>query len=348
MATTSLSVSDELLSTTAFARLKEMRSMNDRPAPFVDDLLKLGTREESGGERIIIPWKTNRHSKTTQLSTGYEPVNLHAEPLGTPGHDSWAYCIRPVLISSKDEILNRDSHKVISIMESRLKDVEDGMRLEFQDQILRGGEANMSDFNTLNGTTGATTANTGILEIEDVGNQNNTVHNVSKNTHSSLPGFQNQVYDADNDFSTNGLTGLYDLTTRIRELAGDAVNLRGYLSIAGANNLKTQLQSQEQYLVRGDNQLDGGRAVMSYNGIPLTVTSRMPDTTVNGGDNEWTCLFLDWNAIKFVGQRGYVFKLDEFKSVSGHSVRCAFMHLFGQLTCEYWGSNGLLYDADTI
>ena len=58
-------------------------------------------------------------------------------------------CIRPVVISGHEERLNRGEAEIVSILESRLQDTEQGFRAEFEEQLLFGNVPSMSDSVTL-------------------------------------------------------------------------------------------------------------------------------------------------------------------------------------------------------
>lgn len=334
-----LTYSDEELSTTAAAYLKNERAMQDINHPFLDDMIAAKKTVE-GGERLIIPWDVQRHSQTTQLSTGYEPVSLVANPVSTPGNQGWFYAIRPIIISNRDTIINRGASKQMDLLQSRVQDTERGLRAEWEDASLRGGVPTFSDHQTLNGFDDQT----GFLEESAVGAQNNTVHAVSKATFATLPGFQNQNFDFAGAFGANGLTGLSDMIARIKDVTTERTQLRGYASIQGELNLKRVVQTQERYTT----ELDAGKQVLVYDGIPIKVTSRLPNSGTVTTADPWTFLFVDWSAVRFIGQTGWVMNMDQFREISGHVTRAAFMHLFGQFTVEHFGSHAVGFDGEVF
>lgn len=332
---TTLTVSDQLLSTTLFSHMKTMKSQINKPVPFLEDLEKLGMEEEEGGERMIIPMAFNRHSRTTQLSTGYEPINLTVKPIGNPGYDGWCDVIRPIVIAGKDNRVNRGKAKIISIMETRSQDAYDGLRMEMQQQLIQGGQAGWSDCNNLNGTDNTT----GFLESAAYGSQTNVVHNLSKATYNFSVGWQNQWTDLANSFSTNGLQGMYDMMTRVFALSKGA-KLRWYASIKATNNLKRALNSNERYL--SESELDGGKRVMTFGGAPVsTLFSDMPNAGTNTTATPWSFMLVDFDELKFVKQKGFYFEAGEFETQSGYDVQASFIHTMGQLRVTYLANFGL-------
>ncbi|MCP4307313.1 MAG: hypothetical protein GY788_21075 [bacterium] len=341
MATT-IAFGSEELSTTGLAYLESRRSMRFRPERMLQCLLDERENEE-GGERVIIPWSDiNEHSTTTQLTTGYEPVNLTGVPIHEAGNDKWAYVVRPVMISTRDDITNRGSRKIIDRLKSRIDNVHGGLMQQVNTHLCAGDQTAVNDFNHLNGFDDTA----GFIEENAVASQTNTVHGVAKSAYATLRGFQNQVFDLDTSFSSNGLRGLYNTTTKLMDQVPDAVSkIKLFASEAGQNNLKRALNSNERYL--SEKELDGGRRVLVYNGIPIISEPRLPNAgSVTTGD-PWTFFMMDADAVKFVGQTGWVMEMDEFRPVSGHVARVAFLHLFGQLTIRDWGTSAILWDGET-
>ena len=350
MPTTSLTFDNQLLTTTLYAIIDEMKSQIDRPVLFVDNIEK-NMETEDGGERLIIPLNFDRHSTTTQLSTGYEPINMTVQPLGTPGFATWGDWIRPVVISGHEERINRGKYKVLDILEERAKDTYNGMRLDFQRQLVTGDVTTLSDCNTINGSGTATSAadTTGFLETLAVGAQTNTVVNVDKTAHQTSLGWQNQSLDLNGPPVSTGTTlidGLYDQCVRIRELAAEnASKLCIYGSLEMGIALKEQIQTFERYV--DSKELDAGRTVMMFNGIPIEL---IRDVGNNGNpaaltETDWGFTIIDHASIKWVSQSGYHFKTGEFVTQSGYDVRASFLHLMGQLKTNYLGSSSVLYDV---
>jgi len=338
MPTTSLTFDNQLLTTTLYAIIDEMKSQIDRPVLFVDNIEK-NMETEDGGERLIIPLNFDRHSTTTQLSTGYEPINMTVQPLGTPGFTVWGDWIRPVVISGHEERINRGKYKVLDILEERAKDTYNGMRLDFQRQLVTGDVATLSDCNTINGTSDTT----GFLEPVAPPGQTNTVVNVSKSAHSTSLGWQNQALDHGGAPATTSLIdALYDQCVRIRELAAEnAAKLCIYGSLDMGIALKEQIQEFERYV--DSKELDAGRMVMMFNGLPIEL---IRDVGNNGtGATGWGFTIIDHASIKWVSQSGYHFKTGEFVTQSGYDVRASFLHLMGQLKTNYLGSSSVIFNV---
>lgn len=348
--TTALTVANEHLSTVAHVYLKkEMRSIIDRKRPIVEHALKEGLVKQTGGERVIIPWGTNRSTVTTRVVSGYEMADDTVLPIGTPGHDAWAFVMRPVMISRRDRLINRGPAKQIDIMKTRLKSAEEGMKQEFENVLLRGaaasgswaGEAAWVDWNTLNGTDDATGF------IEEVDPSTNTLHNVAKTSftgRADFPGFHNPIGDAAGAFGTNGLPETDGLLLQIRELNGGlGSKLKGYCRTAFAENLKRATRSREIYTSADP---DPGRPVLRYGGVELFLTDRLPTDGANTATDPWSCVFIDWEDINVVGQTDAIFNLTPFETIPGSGVQIALHDFMGQNVACYLGTSGLLFDGN--
>lgn len=352
MGTTTVVVEDELLTTTAFSYLKELRSMKDRPYPAVDDLLKKGMQTQEGGERVIIPWEVDDHSEATQISTGYEGLVNTARPTMRSGHEDWAYIAQPVFLSRRDQLITRGKHAMIDRWKTRVKNVERHIHRILEQVMFRtaaasgsyAGHAAFSDFLSLNGAD----QSTGFIEAAASGT--NTLHNVGKATYpaSSHPQFHNLWYDGAGSFSANGLIGLYRMIVDSIDNNGDInpSDYQGYISKEAAGHLKRALRSAERYVDAKDMD-DGARMSMMYHGIPLTITGRLPNSGSATTADPWSVLFVNWKeGVRFIGQSGAVMSLDPVERIPGTLVQVAVFHLMGQLVCPKPGLNALLSDAD--
>ena len=347
---TTITVSDEHLSTVAFNYMPEMRSVIDRERPIVEDAMTKGLEKQEGGERVIIPFQTNRSTVTKRVVTGYELADDTVNPIGTPGHDSWAFVMRPVMISRRDRLINRGKAKQVDLMKTRLMSAEKGMKAEFESVLLRGaaasntwvGEPAWADWNTLNGTDDATGF------IEEVDPSTNTLHNISKAAYSGsadFPGFHNPTAGASAAFSTGGLTAIDTVLYEIMERSGSIPpGLVGYIRTECARHLKRSYRAQEFYT---KNDRDPGRPILVYNNVEHKLCNRLP---IDGQETQtypWSIVYVNWGEdIKVVGQTGAIFQLSPFATIPGSGVQIALQDFMGQNIACYLGRSGLVFDAN--
>ena len=206
-----MAISNEILSSTL--RVLAEREVDNlyKNVPFLNEVRNSGGVEViDGGSKIDRALILAEHSSITQLSSGYEAVNLAvADALKNA---SYEFCdfVAPVVITKKEELSNRGERAIISIVEARMKSVMGMLQREFETQIVANGSTVLTELNTLFGTADASASNTGFLEALAYGSQANTVGGLDKGTYTT---FNNQVSAAGGTFATTGpvsvMTDLY-------------------------------------------------------------------------------------------------------------------------------------------
>jgi hypothetical protein len=346
MATSTLTIGNELLSTTMHILMKDWRDNVHESVAFLDAQERVhgaGKPVQSGGSRIVVPLGFGEHSSTTRMQTGFERIDLSVEDVFQPAQYDWGHVVRPVAISSEEEMVNQGDSAVLSILESRVQMTANALKREYVKQIVKGGQTGWEDWNTLNGVDVAT----GFLEENAVGAQGNTVGSVSKSTFSGKTGWQNQMFDGSGSFNANGLAGLYDLKVEINAVSPSGPPNVILASRAGFKNLKRALQAHERYV--DQSKIDGGRMVEMFDGVPINVEFNMPnDGTTTTGD-PISFYFLNMNDIYTLWDPQGYFDLSDFETVSGeYDVRAAKLRCRGQLIAKHLGSSGLAFDLETF
>ena len=177
MATTSLTIGNELLSTTMHILMKDFRDNVYESVAFLDAQERIhgsGKPVQSGGSRIVVPLGFGEHSSTTRLQTGFERIDLSVEDVFQPAQYDFGHVVRPVAISSEEEMVNQGDAAILSILESRVMMTANALKREYVKQIVKGGQTGWDDWNTLNGFDVTTGDHQGFLEPEAVGSQGNT------------------------------------------------------------------------------------------------------------------------------------------------------------------------------
>ena len=352
MATTDLTIGNELLSTTMHILMKDFRDNVHESVAFLDAQERVhgaGKPVQAGGSRIVVPLGFGEHSSTTRMQTGFERIDLSVEDVFQPAQYDFGHVVRPVAISSEEEMVNSGDAAILSILESRVLMTANALKREYVKQIVKGSQTGWEDWNTLNGFDVTSGDHQGFLEPEAVGSQGNTVGNVSKSTYSGKTGWQNQRFDGAGSFNANGLAGLYDLLVEI-----DAVSPSGKPNVilasrAGFKNLKRALQAHERYVDQA--QIDGGRMVETFQGIPINVEYNMPNAGGTPGSTADPISFylLNMNDIYTLWDPQGYFDLSDFETVSGeYDVRAAKLRCRGQLIAKHLGSSGVAFDLDTF
>ena len=115
-------------------------------------------------------------------------------------------------------------------------------------------------------------------------------------------------------------------------------------SEASERNLKTKLQPQEFYV----KEIDAGRQVGTYQGIPIEVDDFMPATGANTATNKWGFLLLDWEDIRLVAFKGNCLDWTPWADVDGTAgVQASLCSIHGQLIVDLMASHILIVNSDT-
>ena len=349
MAAKTLTIGNELLSTTMHIVMKEWRDNIYTSTAFLEAQTRVhgeGQPTKSGGTRIVQPLGFGEHSKTTRLSTGYERIDLSVGDVFQPAVYDMAHVIRPIAISSEEEMTNSGDSAILSILENRVTSVANAMKRDYVKQMVQGGVAEWDDWSTLNGID----RDSGFLEpaTPGSGSQDNSVGGVSKSTFSSKTGWNNQFFDGADSFNSNGLAGLYDLLVEINAVSAQGAPNVILASRAGFKNLKRSLQASERYM--DEKSLDGGRMSTTFQGIPIDVEYYMPNLTgLTSATTEGSFYILNMNDIYTCWDQNGYFDLSDFETVSGeYDVRAAKLRCRGQLIAKHLGSSGLAVNLDTF
>ena len=348
MAVTSLSIGNELLSTTMHIVMKEWRDNIYTSTALLDAQTRVhgeGQPTQAGGTRIVVPLGFGEHSNTTKMSTGYERIDLSVSDVFQPAVYDFGHVVRPVAISAEEELTNQGDAAVLSILENRVTSVANALKREYVKHMVQGGVANWDDWNTLNGID----RTDGYLEnaAAGSGSQAASVGGVSKATFSSKTGWNNQFFDIADSFNSNGLAGLYDLMVEINAVSAQGNPNVILASRAGFKNLKRALQASERYM--DEKSIDGGKMSTTFQGVPIDVEYYMPNAGTTSISDEASFYFLNMNDIYTLWDPKGYFDLSDFETVSGeYDVRAAKLRCRGQLIAKHLGSSALAVKGDTF
>ena len=352
MAATTLTIGNELLSTTMHIVMKEWRDNIYTSTALLDAQTRVhgeGGPTQAGGTRIVQPLGFGEHSNTTRLQTGYERIDLSVSDVFQPAVYDFAHVVRPIAISAEEELTNQGDAAVLSILENRVTSVANALKREYVKHLVQGSVVGWEDWNTLNGI-GSDTTN-GFLENAAAGggSQDSSVGGVSKSTFSSKTGWNNQYFDGSDSFNSNGLAGLYDLMVEINSVSPSGAPNVILASRAGFKNLKRALSAQERYV--DQSAIDGGRMVQLWDGIQIDVEYNMPTAGGTPGTtaDPASFYFLNMNDIHCLWDPEGYFDLSDFETVSGeYDVRAAKLRCRGQLIAKHLGSSGIAFDMETF
>tara|TARA_R110000824_G_scaffold16044_4_gene66958 strand:- start:189 stop:1238 length:1050 start_codon:yes stop_codon:yes gene_type:complete len=349
MATSTLTIQNEVISTTMHILMDEWRDGLSQAVAFLDAQNRVhseGQPSQDGGSQMVVPLALNNHSTTTRIQTGFERIDLTVQDVFVPAQYGWGHVVRPVAISSEEEFVNQGDSQVISILEARTRMTANELKRQFSEQMSVGGVTGWEDWETLNGIPAAAT---GFLEDRAVSAQTNTVGGVNKGTYSGTTGWQHQfasggTISTAGNFNNNGLASLYDVLVEIRSVSADGDPDIILASREGFKNLKRSLSAQERYVDQAA--IDGGRMIQTWDGIQIAVDRFLPGTDVTSAISFY---FLNLKDIHCTWSPQGYFDLSDFQTVSGeYDVRAAKMRTRGQLVAKHLGSSALVVNLDTF
>jgi len=332
-----MAISNDVLSSTLRILLEEEVDNLFKATPLLDQMKKKGQIDfYDGGQKLDVPLILAEHSSITQLSNGYEPVNLAVQDSLRNASYNWCDFVAPIVITEKEELSNKGERAIVSIAEARMKSVMGLLQREFEKQVIAGNSAVLSELNTLNGIG----SSAGFLEGAAFGLQTNTVGGIAK---SAFPNeWQNQVVDSSSQFSTGNATGIKDLTdlyiaAQLRTPGAGAPDLI-LCSADMYAGYKKLLYANERFI--NESALDGGKLSLAFHGAQMYVDPFLPINNISA-------MALNTNYMRLAMDSDANFKMSDFETISGYCARSAKIYTRVQLYAEHLASQGILLNAET-
>ena len=330
---------DVLASTLRILRDREVDN-TFRTIPLLDAVKAKGNIEKTnGGSKVNHPVILAEHSSITQLSTGYESVNLAVkDPLRT-AEFNWCDFVAPVVVTEKEQLTNKGDRAVIRIAEARLKSVMGMLQREWCKQVVAGTSTVLTELNTLNGET----STTGFFNKAAFGAQNaNTVGGIVKADF--LQSWQNQVADVAGNFSANGLSKMSNLMIQTQTYAPE-----GEVDIILSSPLsyelyRSALTAQERYSSMEQMRGLSGKLGLLYNGAMMYIEPNL-GFDIGGGD-KMSMYFLNSKLFNVYFDQDAFFEMGEMKAISGYAAMSSNIMTRTQLAISHLAGQGVLINAE--
>ena len=163
--------------------------------PLLDAIRSHGAVIESdGGSKVNCPAIMTEYSMITQLSSGYESVNLAVKDPLRQTEYNWCDFVAPVVITEKEQLTNKGDRAVINLAEARLKSVMGMLQREFCKQVVANTSTILTEMESLSPTR----AN-GWFACQPFGSQvTGSVGGLQRSTYTQT--FQNQYVDCPSAF----------------------------------------------------------------------------------------------------------------------------------------------------
>tara|TARA_R100001591_G_scaffold112481_1_gene124886 strand:+ start:2678 stop:3694 length:1017 start_codon:yes stop_codon:yes gene_type:complete len=336
-----MSISNDVLSSTLRILLEEEVDNLFKAVPLLEEMRKGGGVETyDGGQKLNVPLILAEHSSITQLSNGYEPVNLAVKDALRQAEFNWCDFVAPVVITRKEELSNKGPKAVVSIAEARMKSVMGLLQREVEKQLIAGTSSVLTELNTLATTkfdrTGAVQGFLAGAAFQG-GSQAGTVGGIDTSVFTS---FQNQFVHS-STLSIQDMTDLY-IKCQAHTPGGGSPNL--IISNADTyKDYKKLLFDNERYIA--ENQLDGGRLTLAFHGARMYydpfLDGVQTETTVGAG-KDIRAYFLNTDHLKLAFDSDAQFEMEDFEHISGYASRSANILTRLQMYVEHLSSQGLL------
>ena len=323
-----MAISNDILSTTLRILLDEEVDNLFKATPLLNEMRKSGGIETyDGGQKLNIPLILAEHSQITQLSNGYEPVNLAVKDALRQAEYNWCDFVAPVVITKKEELSNRGERAIVNIAEARMKSVMGMLQREVEKQIVADDSSILSELQTLKAT--ATRGNGGFLSNA----QGGEVGGISTSTFTT---YNNQYKSNAAAVSIPDMVDLY-IQCQAATPGGGSPNV--ILSSATAyQKYKELLFANERFMA--EDSLDGGRLSLMFHGARMYYDPFM-DNQTDANAKEIFMYFLNTDHLKLGFDSSAQFEMEDFESISGYASRSANIFTRMQMYVDHLGAHGL-------
>ena len=337
-------ITNDLLSTTLYNIHDQIVDGLFQTSPFLSVSKKLGKiKYHQGSFKLVVPIETAEQTTSTQITTGWEPVNMAVQEISQQAQYDYSRVVRPVLISGKEETSNRGEKAIIQLAEARHKAAIAAMMRELNRQIVQGGVSAFSSVTSLNGNTGFGGLSSGFLEANAVGSQTNTVGGLARG---SIVGLNNQFLDGGGTVA-DIIKNLYTLEARASTLlpaGGDGG--RFHLTLASMDAYaayRNGLFANERFIDARSLDAAGVQSLAFSSGV------MMPDRDIGFGQTSTTVensfMLLNLDGIFLDQLEGADFAFTGFMDYPGYDGRYGQIVWQGGLCAGHLGSSALYIDA---
>lgn len=343
--------------------------------PLLDAIRSHGAVIESdGGSKVNCPAIMTEHSMITQLSSGYESVNLAVKDPLRQTEYNWCDFVAPVVITEKEQLTNKGDRAVINLAEARLKSVMGMLQREFCKQVVANTSTILTEMESLSPTR----AN-GWFACQPFGSQvTGSVGGLARSTYTQT--FQNQYVDCPSAFPAastqserlfRAMSKLY-IDSQVYAPEGEVDII--LMSPRCYELYKNSLFAQERYTSIQEERDMAGKLGLMFNGAKVYVEPNLgfsfvqsdlatgaakdmtgTDIVFGGsagqyqtdGNNNGTidALFLNSKLLSLYFDRDAYFEMGEFERISGYAAMAANIMTRTQLATANLSGHGILINA---
>jgi hypothetical protein len=352
---------DILASTLRILRDREVDN-TFRAIPLLDAVQRAGNVEQSdGGQKVDCPTILTEHSNITQLSTGYEAVNLAVrDPLRTATYN-WCDFVAPIVLTEKEQLSNKGDRAVIKIAEARLKSVMGMLQREYCKQVVAGTSTVLTELESLNGATQNGTRANGWFDTLAFGAQTATVGGIAKSAYQTS--WQNQFVNCSVDIGGSS-GGTYDPTGAqlFQSMTRVLIDSQIYapegevdIILASPNSYelyKNSLFAQERYTSMSEERDMAGKLGLLFNGAMMYIDPNLPITGVDYDDGsartngKISMYFLNSKLFNVYFDKDAYFELGDYERISGYAAMAANIMVRTQITTANLSGHGVIMNGE--
>ena len=340
-----MAISNDILSSTLRILKDEEVDNLYKSTPLLDSIRKQGGVETvDGGAKLDRPMILAEHSTITQLSSGYEPINLSAADVLR--HQSYEFqnATIPIIITKVEEMANKGPRALVDVAQARMKAAMGQFKREFEKALVADSSTVLTNLSSLNGVNKATN---GFFENKNFGDQTNDIGGIDKANFTE--DFQHQLgevaaFTAGGTETIDALTEVY-VESQLRTPDGSAPNLI-LCSPDFFKKYKAQLYNNQRFVDAAT--LDGGQMQLAFHGaalIPSPVMVELDAGTNANGMNVAAYIaayVLNTKYIKLVYDSDGDFEMTDFMDATGYASRYAYIFCRMQLVVDHLASQGLI------
>ena len=269
------------------------------------ELKRLGYfQEEDGGETLVEPLM-HAENTTVRSYSGYDLIDTTPQEGITAAEFEWKQVAGSVSISGKQEFQNSGSkHRIISLLESKIKQLELSMQLTINEMMYADGTGNSSKDITGLG-----------LLVED-GTAWSTVGGIDSNAYSF---WRNTWIGTVGSFAANGVDSL---RTAVNSASRGKDKIKLILTTQSIAEAYEKSIPQES-VTRNTKLADAGFMNVEFKGIPIVWDEDCPSGEVIGINSEY---------LRFKVGKGKNFVSTPFVTPDQQDSRLSKMILYGNFT----------------
>jgi len=302
----------------------------------------------SGGQRIEQPVIFGDHSSITELSSGWESVNMAVTDPFQSAKFEWSNFTQPIVLNAVEKAANKGDLAVVNILESKMKNVMLGLKKEVSLQIIQGASSKITTLQTLNGNGTSTVAvnATGWLEGVAQASQASTVGGLAKATYRAK-NWYNQFIDAGGTMTLAHIDQLF-IYTQLYNPAGTTPDIM-LMSPKSYAKFLSLMDNRIQYVSVSDRDGLNGQMVATYRGAKIYVDPNL-GFTANGasgmGAKAVSAYLLSSDQFQLYADTDGFFNVGEMMPVPGTATEAAMVFCRMQLVTGHLASHAILIDGE--